>query len=218
MKKHLPLILLFTVISAGCFAQRNLDFEHWDINHLGIDEALEWINVCDASKYGAPQVLFKEVDNPANGLASVKLKTKYWKKGKEYQLDTLVGTLMQQSKCTERPSSFQFSYQSFPKKGDQILIGIQLTATVSGEKVIVGEGFFTSAEKQKDWKKISVDVNYISDMPPTEITIMALSSANATIVNGEYGYAKIGSTLLVDDFQLILPEQQLSLTLLNSVK
>lgn len=218
MKKHITNIILFTAFSINCFAQKNLDFEHWDINHLGIDQAIAWVNVCDASKYGAPQVLFKEVENPASGLASIKLITKYWKQGKDYKLDTLVGALIQHSKYNKKPKSFEFSYQAFPKKGDQVLVGVQLSTKINGEKIIVGEGYFTSGEKQKNWKKTTVEIRYFSDLLPTEITLMILSSANATIATGEYGYPKIGSKLLVDDIQFLFPEKHQNLTLLNTVK
>ena len=204
------LFLIFFGLSAS--AQKNLDFERWDINYLGVDEALDWMNVCDASNYGAPQVLYKEVENPANGLASIKLTTRYWKQGKEYQLDTLIGALVQQSNYYQRPMAFEFSYQSFPKKGDEVLVGIQLTTEINNEVLVIGEGFFTTSEKVKDWSRVRVNVNYFSNEAPTNITIMALSSANSTILTGEYGHPKIGSTLLVDDLRLVQPEKVPNLT------
>ena len=219
--KHTLYIILLITISSFCFGQKNLDFEKWDINNLGIDEALEWINIADASEYGAPQVLFKEVESPAQGLASIKLTTKYWKQGRDYELDTLVGALIQQIDYAYKPESFEFSYQSFPKKGDEILVGIQLTVTENNEKIVVGEGYFTSSEKQKEWKKINVTINYFSNLLPTELTLIALSSASATIIDGKHGDIKVGSTLLLDDIKLNVPVPVIdspNLTLLNTVK
>ena len=79
------------------FAQKNLNFERWDINYFATDEAKNWVNTSDASSYGAPKVVFKEVENPADGLASVKLVTAYWSEGSNYDIDTLIGALLQQS-------------------------------------------------------------------------------------------------------------------------
>ncbi len=218
MKNSIFYILLFVFCQGNAFAQKNLDFEAWDINNIGIDEALNWVNICDASKYGAPQVLFKEVEEPAKGMASIKLTTKYWKHGAEYELDTLIGALIQQADYSKRPIAFEFSYKASPKKGDAILIGVQLSTVQDGELVVIGEGYFTSEEKQKEWKSLKVNINYFSNLEPSQITIMTLSSANATIADRTHGSPKIGSTLFVDDIKLITPDSEINLTLLNTVK
>lgn len=187
-----------------CSAQSNLDFEKWDINCNGIDEAKYWINTSDATKYSAPSTLFKVVENPEHGLASVKLVTAYWELGASFQLDTLVGSLMQQSSYTKRPESFEFSYKANSKFGDEVLVGIQLTKTIKDSIIVIGEGFFTSNQQKENWTKEKIEVEYYSGGIPDNINIIAVSSANVVITNGKNGYAKIGSTLEVDNFKLNL--------------
>lgn len=201
--KFLTAILVFCIGNIDwCYAQQNLNFERWDINYNGIDEAKNWINISDATSYGAPQVLFKEVNNPAEGLASIKLTTTYWETGAEYGLDTLVGSLIQKNDYQKRPESFEFAYKSFPKLGDEILVGVQLTITVNDSTIVVGEGFFSTNQIENEWKNEKVSINYYSSYTPDEITLIALSSANATILDGSLGHAKIGSTLWLDNFRL----------------
>jgi len=194
--------ILTFLVAIICSAQSNLDFERWDVNYNGIDESKHWINTSDASKYGAPTTMFKEVDNPAEGLASVKLVTSYWEAGSSYELDTLVGSLLQQCDYNKRPKSFEFSYKSAPKLGDEILVGIQLTINENGSVLVVGEGFFTTNEIQQNWTKQKVEIEYFSNITPDNINIIALSSANAVINNGANGYSKIGSTLFFDNLKL----------------
>ena len=200
--KHLLPILLVAFLFKTGVSQKNLDFEKWDINYYATDEALNWVNTSDASSYGAPKVVFKEVDNPSSGKASAKLVTSFWANGIEYGVDTLVGALLQQSTYSKRPKSFEFEYKSFPKNGDQILVGVQLTSTINDSLAIIGEGFFSSSETQVDWKKQEVKIHYYSDLKPTNINIVSLSSANAVITDGSLGYAKIGSELYVDNLKL----------------
>ncbi len=190
------------IIAVTCSAQSNLNFEKWGINYSGIDEAKNWINTSDATKYNAPATMFKEVDNPASGLAYVKLITSYWEIGASYGLDTLAGSLMQQSEYTQRPKSFTFSYQSNPKIGDEVLVGVQLTKTINDSIIVVGEGFFTTAQIQESWMSKTINIEYYSGNEPDNINIIALSSANAVINNGTKGYSKIGSTLYLDNLRL----------------
>ncbi len=112
--RKLIAISLLILGTTTCFSQVNLDFEKWSINYNAIDGAKHWLNTSDATKYGAPTTLFKEVENPASGLAYIKLTTTYWKDGSAYQLDTLVGSIVQQSSYNKRPESFNFSYKSAP--------------------------------------------------------------------------------------------------------
>ena len=200
MKTLLPLFIFF--LASNSFAQTNLDFEKWGINYDGIDEAKYWTNMSNATKYGAPANMFKDVANPNSGLACIKLTTVYWEAGTDYSLDTLVGSLVQQVDYTKRPTSFEFSFKSSPKLGDEVLIGIQLTKSVNDSMVVVGEGFFTTNEIQNNWMTKKVDIEYYSGQSPEAISIIALSSANATIIDGTNGYAKIGSTLYLDNLKL----------------
>ena len=71
--KKLIAISLLILGTVTCFSQVNLDFEKWDINYNGIDEAKNWMNTSDATKYGAPTTILKEVENPASGLAYMKI-------------------------------------------------------------------------------------------------------------------------------------------------
>lgn len=189
-------------VSTPSFAQKNLDFERWDINYYATDEAKNWINTSDASDYGAPKVVFKDVETPASGLASAKLVTTYWSEGTEYELDTLPGALLQQANFTKRPSSFEFDYKAFPKMGDEVLVGVQLTTKINDSLIVIGEGFFSSAATQEKWTTQIVNINYYSNLKPKKISIVALSSANATILDGSLGYAKIGSELYIDNLRL----------------
>jgi len=200
MKIILFILALFSILF--CSAQSNLDFEKWAINYNGIDEAKYWLNTSDASEYKAPKTLFKEVENPANGLASVKLTTAYWEVGAPYKLDTLVGSILQQIPYTKRPASFDFSFKSNPQLGDEILVGVQLTKTINDTMIVLGEGFFTSNQVQVSWLKKEVNIKYYSGYTPDNINIIALSSANAVTKNGVNGYAKIGSTLYLDNIRL----------------
>ena len=183
-------------------AQTNLNFERWAINYNGIDEAKHWVNTSDASDYNAPTTLFKEVDNPASGLASIKLITAYWQPGTSSGLDTLVGSLVQQSRYTKRPKSFEFSFKSAPKNGDEVLIGVQLTKSIDDTMIVIGEGFFTTQQIQEHWTNKEVKIEYYSSYTPDHINIIALSSANAAIIDGTNGYPKIGSTLYLDNLKL----------------
>jgi hypothetical protein len=201
MSKLIPLFLLLVGALNGV-AQVNLDFEKWSINHNGIDEARGWVNTSDATVHNAPSTLFKIVENPASGLASLKLTTAYWPEGTDKQLDTLVGALLQESAFTKRPNKFEFQYQSFPQNGDEILVGVQLTKFHNDSIVVIGEGFFTSNKVEKNWKRQAVNIVYYSPETPQKISLMALSSANAVITTGENGWAKIGSTLFLDDLKL----------------
>lgn len=196
--------ILALVTTATCFGQSNLDFEKWAINYNGIDEAKNWLNTSDASEYNAPTTMFKEVDNPANGLASVKLTTAYWNSGAEYKLDTLVGSLMQQHPYVKRPKSFMFDFKASPKLGDAVLVGLQLTKTINDTMMVLGEGFFTSSQLQENWLTKEIEIEYYSGYTPDNINIIALSSANVVLKNGSNGYAKIGSTLYLDNLKLVL--------------
>lgn len=211
-------LFIFVVCVQFGFSQKNLDFERWDINYEGIDEAVEWLNVTDASQFGAPQVLFKEVDDPAYGLASIKLTTKYWKAGADYQLDTLIGALVQTCTYRQRPVAFEFSYQAYPKKGDESIVAIQLIRNENGEKYVVGEGYYTAGEKQKTWKRLTVNISYFSDLEPNEMTLVLLSSSNNALFEKSVSSPKIGSTLLVDNIRLVFPNSSPNLSLLNTVK
>jgi hypothetical protein len=204
--KTLLSIFIFTT-AICCSAQSNLDFEKWAINYNGIDEAKCWINTSDASKYDAPPTMFKEVDDPANGLASIKLITAYWQIGAEYGLDTLVGSLMQQHPYAKRPKSFEFEFKADPKFGDAILIGIQLTKTINDTMIVLGEGFFTANQFQEYWIKKEIEIEYYSGYTPDNINIIALSSANAVLSNGSNGYSKVGSTLYLDNLKLNVEEE-----------
>jgi len=141
-------------------------------------------------------------------LASIKLITAYWQQGSPYNLDTLVGSLIQQSEYNKRPKSFEFSYKSFPKIGDEILVGIQLTLTISDSMMVIGEGFFTSKSPQENWTIKKIDVEYYSGYEPDNINIIALSSENAVITNGTNGYAKIGSALYLDNLKLNVEKEK----------
>ena len=144
------LLTIFTLLATLiCSAQSNLDFENWSINYKGVDAAKNWVNTSDATKYDAPATLFKEVENPAVGLASIKLSTAYWEEGSDYGLDTLVGSLVQQTNYTKQPKSFEFIYKSSPQEGDEILVGVQLTSNFNDSTIVVGEGFFTSNKQHK---------------------------------------------------------------------
>ncbi len=200
--KKTALIFAFTFGVFNAFCQSNLDFEKWDINYNGVDEAKSWVNTSNATKYGAPATLLKEVDNPASGLAYMKITTAYWEEGTTYQLDTLVGSLIQQTAYSKRPISFNFSYKAKPKNGDEVLVGVQLTTTINDSLIVVGEGFFTSNQTVSDWTTQTVDIEYYSNHTPDNINIVAVSSANAVISNGTNGYAKIGSTLYLDNLKL----------------
>lgn len=202
MQKNLIYIAIILLVATNCFGQKNLAFERWDIDYYGVDDAKNWINIADASKYGAPKVLFKEVDNPSEGLASINLKTVYWQDGAEFGVDTLVGSVVQQTSYNKRPKGFEFDYKAFPKLGDEVLIGIQLTKTVNDSLIVIGEGFFSSSTLQETWKTEKVTIHYYSHLKPEEISIIALSSANATILDGSLGYAKIGSELFLDNLKL----------------
>jgi hypothetical protein len=210
MSKLTPLFLLL-VGALNSVAQVNLDFEKWSINHKGIDAAKGWVNTSDATAHNAPKTLFKIVENPAAGLASLKLTTAYWPKGAGNQLDTLVGALLQESAFTKRPEKFEFHYKCFPKNGDEVLVGIQLTKEVDNSSVVIGEGFFTSNKVEKNWKKQAVSIVYYSTETPQKISLMALSSANAVLTTGENGWAKIGSTLFLDELKLNVPNTEVSL-------
>jgi hypothetical protein len=206
---HLPSILkalttisLFVTTIFMCFGQSNLDFERWVVNYNGIDEAKHWINTSDASEFNAPVTLFRETDEPGSGQASVALTTAYWGEGAPYQLDTLVGALVQQVPYEGRPESFEFLYRAFPEYGDAVLIGVQLTMTVNDSTIVIGEGFYTNHEYQENWTKQVVEIDYYSAYPPDEINIIALSSANAALLDGSKGYAKIGSSLFLDNLRL----------------
>ena len=201
MKKTFAIISLI-ITASTCFSQSNLDFEKWGINYKGIDKAKDWINTSDATKYNAPTTLFKEVENPASGLACIKLTTAYWEGGTLFQLDTLVGSLVQQSVYTKRPKSFEFSYKANPKQGDELLVGVQLTKTVNDTMIVIGEGYYTSNQLQENWIKQEIDIEYYFGYTPDNINIIAMSSANAVISNGKHGYAKIGSTLFLDNLKL----------------
>lgn len=206
MKKLLSSIILSLVLGLSipnkCLAQLNLDFEQWSFNYNNIDESKYWLNTSDASKYGAPQVLFKETKNPAKGLASIKLTTAYWEAGTSFNLDTLVGSLVQQAPFSKRPKYFDFDYKAFPKAGDEVLIGVQLTMNINNSIVVIAEGFFSSKEIQSQWTNQQIEIHYYSSFQPENINIIALSSANATILDGTNGYSKIGSTLILDDLRL----------------
>jgi len=206
---RLPILILLSLIGAtSCFAQLNLGFEKWNVNYNGIDEAKNWINTADATKFDAPATLFKLVDNPGSGLASLKLTTAYWPKGAPYNLDTLVGSLLQQHPYTERPESFEFIYKCAPKNDDEILVGVQLTKSIEHNTVVIGEGFFTNGQTTNNWTNEQVKIDYYSDQIPDNINLIAMSSANAVLTNGNHGYAKIGSTLYLDNFKLKLAEKR----------
>jgi len=196
------IFIFFILIGAVGFSQTNLDFENWATNFDGIDEAKYWLNTSDASKFDAPQVLFKEKHIGFNGQSAIRLTTAYWQPGAAYGVDTLVGAIVQESPFFEQPKSFEFSYQSLPKKGDAILVGIRLSMTVNGNDVVVGEGFFASSDLQLSWKKQTVTIKYYSSFTPDKISIIALSSANAVLNDGSSGTAKIGSTLLLDNLRI----------------
>ena len=188
--------------TAPTFAQKNLDFERWDINYYATDEAKNWINTSDASNYGAPKVVFKDVENPVGGAASARLVTTYWQEGAKYKLDTLPGALLQKSSFNKRPISFEFDYKAFPKLGDEVLVGVQLTTKINDSLIVIGEGFFSSSTTQKNWTKQLVSIHYYSSLKPKSINIIAVSSANSTILDGSLGYAKIGSELYLDNLKL----------------
>ena len=206
--KKLISIALIIIATINCSAQANLGFERWIINYNGIDEAKHWLNTADASEYNAPATMFKEVEDPASGLASIKLTTAYWEIGADYQLDTLVGSLVQQREYTQRPQSFEFDYKADPKLGDEVLIGVQLSVTIGEELIVIGEGFFSTDEKQDSWISKKIDIKYYSSFTPENINIIAVSSANAVIRNGENGYAKIGSSLTLDNLRLNIENEQ----------
>ena len=99
--------LIFLVISYTVgFSQANLDFENWATNFEGIDEAKSWLNTSDASRFDAPQVLFKEKHIGLNGQSAVRLTTAYWELGSSFGVDTLVGAIVQETPFFEQPSSF----------------------------------------------------------------------------------------------------------------
>jgi hypothetical protein len=206
LKKLLSLTLITVAlnlsVSNNCFSQLNLDFEQWATSYNGVAESKFWVNTSDASKYGAPQVLFKETKKPASGLSSIKLTTAYWEDGAPYGLDTLVGSLVQQAPFTKRPKYFDFDYKAFPKIGDEVLVGVQLTMDLNGSTVVVGEGFYSSSEITDQWTNQQIEIHYYSSFQPENINIVALSSANATVLDGTNGYSKIGSTLFLDNLRL----------------
>jgi hypothetical protein len=206
--KNIALILIILIETINCSAQSNLDFEKWNVNYNGIDEAKSWTNTSDATKFNAPSTLFKVVENPFSGLASLKLTTAFWDDGAPYGLDTLVGSLLQQNAYTKRPLSFKFSYKCTPQLGDELLVGVQLTRTLNGELIVIGEGYFTSSKIENKWVSKVVTIDYYTTDTPEKIHIMALSSANAVITNGIHGFAKIGSTLFLDDIKLRVTKEE----------
>jgi len=206
--RKLTIILIGITAVINCSAQSNLDFERWNVNYKGIDEAKNWVNTSDATEFNAPTTLIKVVDNPAAGLASLKLTTAYWESGTTYGLDTLVGSLLQQTTYAKRPKSFEFTYKCSPVLGDEILVGVQLTKSIDNSIIVIGEGFFTSNKIEETWIKEIINIEYFSKETPENVNIMALSSANAVINNGKKGYAKIGSTLFLDNFKLSAPAKK----------
>lgn len=206
--RKLTIILIGITAVINCSAQSNLDFERWNVNYKGIDEAKNWVNTSDATEFNAPTTLIKVVDKPAAGLASLKLTTAYWESGTTYGLDTLVGSLLQQTTYSKRPKSFEFTYKCSPVLGDEILVGVQLTKSIDNSIIVIGEGFFTSNKIEETWIKEIINIEYFSKETPENVNIMALSSANAVINNGKKGYAKIGSTLFLDDFKLSAPAKK----------
>ena len=192
-------LIFFSLISLVGFSQTNLDFENWVTNFNGIDEAKSWVNTSDASKFDAPQVLFKEKHTGFSGQSAVKLTTAYWQQGASFGVDTLVGAILQET---------AFSNQSSPQKGDAILVGVRLSMTINDSDIIVGEGIFTTSETQTFWVKQTVDIKYYSNFTPDKISIVALSSANAVLNDGSNGFAKIGSTLLLDNLRIGVKEEE----------
>lgn len=201
-------LIFFSLISLVGFSQTNLDFENWVTNFNGIDEAKSWVNTSDASKFDAPQVLFKEKHTGFSGQSAVKLTTAYWQQGASFGVDTLVGAILQETAFSNQPQSFEFSYQSSPQKGDAILVGVRLSMTINDSDIIVGEGIFTTSETQTFWVKQTVDIKYYSNFTPDKISIVALSSANAVLNDGSNGFAKIGSTLLLDNLRIGVKEEE----------
>ncbi|MCO6500999.1 MAG: T9SS type A sorting domain-containing protein [Vicingus serpentipes] len=201
MRKNI--FILFAIGTSLCgMAQTNLDFEYWVNNYNGIDEAKHWLNTSDASEYNAPQTMFKEQRLSDQGNYAIRLTTAYWKEGAQYGVDTLPGSIVQQFEYHQQPEIFTFDYQSYPQQGDAVLIGIQLSMTVNDSDIIVGEGFFTSAEVQESWKNQEVAIHYYSGFTPEKVSIIALSSANAVLRDNSRGNVKIGSTLLLDNIVL----------------
>ncbi len=206
---RITIILIAAIATINCSAQSNLDFEKWNVNYNGIDEAKGWVNTADATKYDAPATLFKVVDNPASGLASLKLTTAYWPEGAIHNLDTLTGSLLQQIEYSESPESFEFMYKCTPQIGDEILVGIQLTKNTDNSSFVIGEGFFTTNKTEENWTKQEVKIKYFSNKTPDNINLIALSSANAVITTGENGRAKIGSTLFLYEIKLRVQESDI---------
>jgi type IX secretion system substrate protein len=195
-------IIFACLASFSANAQTNLDFEDWSTNYRDVDNAREWVNTSDATNYGAPATVIKLTENPAEGFTSAQLKTIYWEEGSEYGLDTLAGAILQQAAFNGKPENFEFSYKSFPKRGDEVLVGVRLSLTIDGVLIVVGEGIFTSGREQSTWKKENVKINYYSGLTPEIISIVALSSANATLLDGSRGHAKNGSELFVDNLRI----------------
>lgn len=118
------------------------------------------------------------------------------------QLDTLVGSLIQQSAYTKRPKSFTFSYKANPQLGDEVLVGIPLTMTIENEVAVIGGGFFSSNELKENCIKKEVAIECYSKDTPDNINIIPVSRENAVINNGTNGYSKIRSTLYLDNIKL----------------
>jgi len=206
MKKGVFIFFALTLSFCGV-AQTNLDFEQWVKSLYGVDESRYWVNTSDASEYNAPQTMFREDRKTDKGETAVRITTAYWKEGAQYGVDTLPGSIIQQCAYHHQPETFSFDYQSYPKSGDAVLIGVQLSMTVNDSDIIVGEGIFTSSETQATWKRQEVVINYYSGLKPDKVSIIALSSSNAVLGDNSRSGIKIGSALLLDN--IILGEQEI---------
>jgi hypothetical protein len=199
------LLLAFILISASqAFGQTivpNGSFETW-INHGSYEDPQYWDTPNQETSsiplFGTV-VVTKSTDHE-DGSFSAKLETKHifiiplnipgvvTLGNLNINLTALTFTITGGAPITDNPTHLQGFYKYFPKGGDSCAIGIALFKTTGNVADTIAYGSFSTHDTITDWTPFSAWINYLQQVTPDTMNIVAVSSAQDTSTAGTILY------------------------------
>lgn len=162
---------------------------------------------------GSTQTTFKQVVNPAQGTASVKLVTAACPSCPVFASNPLAGVVIlgptgEGIPFTQRPLSIDFKYKSNPLSGDMSGFFVELTKwnTATQQTDIIGEAWFISQINVSTWTSVNLPISYSSGNIPDTLYISAFSSlGNSNFPVPTIPNPVSGSEFYIDAITINLP-------------
>jgi len=208
MKKLLFTFATGIFLTAGSIAQTNLNLEAWTGN-----ECDGWGSINSFTILGAPQTLYQETVDVAEGSSAAKIVTGYWAGATNFgaSSDTVSGFLTiggaptspMGIPYTEKPVSIDFSIKADLEPGDTGAVFVQLSYwdNTLNMQIPVAQALVPVIDSS-GWQNATATPFYFAGNTPDTLQIICVSSMGSLLGSP---LPIINSTIYVDGFVINLP-------------